>query len=64
MDTGFKDVILAIITCDAKRVEGGACPVFKVEDSQEQEKLSLLLARIMAGTVHDLQNGILVITRH
>ncbi|MEQ8175295.1 MAG: hypothetical protein ABRQ26_09535 [Syntrophomonadaceae bacterium] len=64
MDTGLKDIILAIITCEHDRVDGGACPLFVAASPEEQQKLSLILARILAGTVHDLENGVYIITRH
>lgn len=64
MDMGLKDIILAIITSDADRVNGGSCPLFVASSGEEQQKLSLLLARILAGTVHDLENGVYIITRH
>jgi hypothetical protein len=64
MDTGLKDIILAIITRESGRVDGGACPLFVASSPEEQQKLSLLLARILAGTVHDLENGVYIITRH
>lgn len=64
MDTGLKDIILAIITSESARVDGGACPRFVASSPEEQQKLSLLLARILAGTVHDLENGVYIITRH
>lgn len=64
MDTGLKGVILAMITVDPAKIQGGSCPIFLAGDRTEQEKLSLLLARILGGTVHDLENGVLIISRH
>lgn len=64
METSLKDYILAIITLDSSLVQGGTCPVFIAKDSQEQQKLTLTLARILGGNVHDLENGILIICKH
>lgn len=64
MDTGIIGVILAIVTMDTKLVGGGGCPVFVARDQKEQEKISLYLASILGGVVHDLENGVYFICRH
>ncbi len=64
MDTGIKGIILAIIAVDSSKIQAGNCPLFLIDDKSEQERISLLLARVLGGTVHDLENGILIITRH
>lgn len=64
MDTDLKNYILAIITTDMLKVNGGGCPVFLVQDKNEQNKLSLILARILGGIAHDLENGIYIIVKH
>ncbi len=64
METSLKEFILAIVTLDANKVQGCGCPVFIVQDSGEQQKLTLSLARILGGNVHDLENGILIICKH
>jgi hypothetical protein len=64
MDTGISNYILAIVTIDAGKVISGGCPVFLADSQQEQERISLLLARILGGIVHDLENGVYFICRH
>jgi hypothetical protein len=63
-NTGLSEYILAIITRDMNKVKSGGCPVFLASDQKEQEKISLLLARILGGVVHDLENGIYFICKH
>ncbi|HBQ87803.1 MAG TPA: hypothetical protein DER33_02500 [Syntrophomonas sp.] len=64
MDTNFSNCILAIITTDSSKVAQGGCPVFYALNQEEQEQISLLLARILGGLVHDLENGVYIIVRH
>lgn len=64
MDNSISNYILAIVTTDEKKVLPGGCPVILAADQQEQEKISLLLARILGGIVHDLENGLYFICRH
>lgn len=64
MDASLKEAILAIITWDPAKVSGGGCPIFLVRDQKEMEKTSLLLARILGGMVHDLENDVFIIVRH
>lgn len=64
MDTGIREFILAIVTSDMDKVQGGGCPVFKADDQEQVEKLSLLLSRILGGVVHDLENGVYFICKH
>lgn len=64
MDIGLRESILAIITCNPAKVSGGGCPVFLAQDQEEMEKTSLLLARILGGMVHDLENDVFIIVRH
>lgn len=64
METDLRNCILAIITTDAFKVAEAGCPIFYALDQQEQENTSLLLARILGGLVHDLENGVYIIVRH
>lgn len=64
MDTKISEYILAIVTNDMTKVQGGGCPVFYAEDAGEKEKISLLLARALGGVVHDLENGVYFICKH
>lgn len=64
MDAKISEYILAIITTDMTKVQGGGCPVFYAGDDGEREKISLLLARVLGGVVHDLENGVYFICKH
>lgn len=64
MDTSLKEAILAIVTSNPDKVSGGGCPVFLAQNQEEMEKTSLLLARILGGMVHDLENDVFIIVRH
>jgi len=55
--------ILAAVCTEPDKV-GGACPVFFAASPEEQQKTSMLLARIMGGIVHDLENGVYIIVKH
>lgn len=64
METDLRNCILAVVTIDTFKVGDGGCPIFFALDQQEQEKVSLLLARILGGVVHDLENGVYIIVKH
>lgn len=64
MSTQISGLILAIVTTDPNKVSGGGCPVFHVSSQEEQEKVCLLLSRILGGVIHDLENGVYFIFRH
>lgn len=64
MDNSISNYILAIVTTDPRKILPGSCPVFLTDNQEEQERTSLLLARILGGIVHDLENGIYFICRH
>lgn len=64
MDNGLKEYILAVVCQDMGKVNPGGCPVFFAANNEEQERTSLLLARIMGGIVHDLENGLYIIVKH
>ncbi|MFW6389953.1 MAG: capping complex subunit for YIEGIA [Halanaerobiales bacterium] len=57
--------ILAIITLfDKKEKVAGGAPIFYADNKQEMEEISMLLARLTLGMVHDLGNGINIIIKH
>lgn len=64
MEISIKDYILAIITQDPSLVQGCGCPVFVARESQELQRLTLMLARILGGNIHDLENGVFIICKH
>lgn len=63
MGTALESFILAIVTVDPEKVRG-SCPLFLAHNAEEQERISLLLARILGGIVHDLENGVYIIVKH
>lgn len=65
-DVSLNNMIVAIIVIEKEKnkVGGGGAPVFYVEDRAEQEKISMLLARLTLGMVHDLGNGVKLIIKH
>lgn len=65
-DVSLTGTILAsVVIEEAKtKVAGGGAPVFIVKDNQEQEKIALVLSRILKGMAHDLENGVYIIIRH
>lgn len=64
MEIKINDMILAIVTLDETLIRGGGCPVFIAADEEQQQKISLYLSKIMGGMVHDLENGVFLISRH
>ncbi|NPV28624.1 MAG: hypothetical protein HPY58_02995 [Firmicutes bacterium] len=63
MGTELIGMILAVIALDPGLVAGGA-PVFVARSREEQERMALVLSRILKGMVHDLENGLLIIVKH
>ena len=64
MEITVKEYILAIVTQDPGLVQGCGCPVFVANESGPQKRLVLMLARILGGNVHDLENGVFIICKH
>ena len=61
----MNDTILAAVTTDeyADKVQGSVA-VFIADNEVEQQRTALLLARIMRGMSHDLENGVMIVVRH
>ena len=55
---------LLVPTIAELRTELLALPVFLADDEVEQQRTAMLLARIMRGMSHDLENGVMIIVRH
>jgi hypothetical protein len=55
--------IAAIVTL-RKDLPGGGAPVFPAESEEEREKVARLLAKILRGVVHDLENGVYIVVQH
>lgn len=64
MDVGIKDKILAVVTLNEKKIISGGVPIFIADNQKEREKVSLLIAKITTGMVHDLENGCYIIVKH
>lgn len=64
MDVGIKDSILAIVTTEKDSVSSTTVPVFYVNNEEKKEHLSLLIAKVTMGMVHDLGEGVYVIVKH
>jgi len=58
------DILAVIVLEEAKSKVAGGAPIFIVWDREEQEKLALLLSRILKAMAHDLENGVFILTRH
>ena len=61
----MNDTIVAAVTTDeyADKVQGSVA-VFIADDEAEQQRTAMLLARIMRGMSHDLENGVMIVVRH
>lgn len=61
----MEDCILAAVTTEeaADKVHGSVA-LFLADDAQEQQRTAMLLARILRGMSHDLENGVMIIVRH
>lgn len=58
-------ILAAIVVEEAKtKISGGSIPVIIAKDKEEQEKTALILGRILKSMVHDLENGVYILTRH
>lgn len=58
------DSIVAIVTTNKEKVSSGSVPTFYADDIEEQKKVSLLIAKLFAGMVHDIENGCYLIVKH
>lgn len=55
--------IVAIVTMDKNSVAGGA-PIFIVSGPEEQKEVAFRLEKLLDASVHDLQNGQLIVVNH
>lgn len=55
--------IVAIIVTDANTVAGGA-PIFIASSLEEQKGIAFRLEKILDASVHDLENGQLIVVDH
>lgn len=64
MQASISNFILAVITLDPALTGGGGAPVFVARNQEEQDRIATYLARITAGVVHDLENGVYILVKH
>ncbi len=57
-------ILAVIVQKENKEKVAGGVPIFYTEDERELEEISMLLARLTLGMVHDLGNGVKIIMKH
>lgn len=55
--------IIAVITTNRDNVAGGA-PIFIAADEKEQKETAFRLEKILDASVHELENGQLIVVDH
>lgn len=61
----MKDTILAaVVTGKTLDKVQGMNSIFVAEDCIEQQRIALLLSRILKAMSHDLENGVMIIVQH
>ncbi|NLK00622.1 MAG: hypothetical protein GX318_05225 [Clostridia bacterium] len=58
------DILAVVALKEVKTKVGGGVPIFIVEDIEEQEKIAMILGKILNAMVHNLENGMYIVTRH
>jgi len=64
MGTTIQNYILAIVTIDENKVNGGGAPIFVANNEEQLQRTAFLLEKILDGMTHDLENGTVIIVRH
>lgn len=61
----MKDEILAVVVTrqNMDKVQGMNC-IFIAEDWLEQQRIAMLLSRILKAMTHDLENGVMILVQH
>ena len=54
--------ILAVVTINKEQPATGV-PVFFAKDDEERDKISFYLSKILSASIHDLENGTLILVR-
>ncbi len=62
MDVTIQKAVMCAVTDDLAKVAG--VPAFVAHDDQSRQKKALYLSRILAGVVHDLGDGVLIVVKH
>lgn len=55
-------VMFAIVTSKKDAVSDGMAPIFYAEDDKERDRIAMWISRITNADVHDLHNGVLMLT--
>lgn len=55
-------VMFAVVTTKKDAVSSGMAPIFYAEDEKERDRIAMWMCRISNATVHDLHNGVLILT--
>ncbi|MFW5992168.1 MAG: capping complex subunit for YIEGIA [Halanaerobiaceae bacterium] len=61
--TNYIIAIVALTEC-RDRIGGGGAPVFYVNDSDKLDEVSMLIARVALGMVHEIDDGVKIIIKH
>lgn len=61
MADGNQTAIIAIVTTNAERIQGGGCPVFLVENNESVQKIGKRLQRITDSSAHELDESTIII---
>lgn len=64
MNIDLTHAILAVITGEEQRVEGGGAPVFRISDEEERQRVAKYIGTVTLGMVHDLRNGTYIVVKH
>lgn len=62
--TTIGSILAVVVLKEIKDNVGGGAPIFTVATKEEQEKIALILGRILNAMAHDLENGVYILTRH
>jgi len=57
-------IVACVVLQEKKENISGEIPTFLVQDKSEQERVCMLLAKILKAMIHDLENGIYLIVKH
>lgn len=61
----MQDTILAVVvTRECMEKVQGTQGIFIAENVVEQQRIALLLSRILKAMAHDLENGVIILVQH
>lgn len=62
MEITIQKAVLCAVTDDLAKVSG--VPAFLARDDASRQHKAVYLSRILAGMVHDLGDGVLIVVKH